>query len=465
MSKGVIPPQAPKSETAVLGAVMANEEVIPSVIQRLRPHDFYKPANQIIYESILALFERGEPIDIISLTNELNKTKNLGTCGGTEYLSSLTENLTSANIEYYADKVKNTSQRRQVIKVAKHMEQEANDPGRDVPEILDDVERTVSLLSHIDIGGYRSAGNALRDVIKAAEEASLSNSPFTGVPSGYHQLDSITGGFQPSEVTIIGARPSIGKTALAISMISNMAIRAKNKIPVGLFTLEMNSFSVMQRLIAAEGGIDSNKIRSGHISESDWALITKAAGEIYNAPIYIDDTSSISLIDLRAQSRRMKIRDGVQIIFIDYITLVTTEYKRNFPRHEQVAEISRSIKHLARELNIPIVALSQIRRETEGRRPNLSDIRESGSIEQDADVVMFIHREEQGRNGRGSDGPNEQWWKQDQERQAPPPPRNHNEPIETELLIAKNRNGAIEDLKLVFTPSTVRYDEPSSSPT
>lgn len=426
-----VPPQNLEAEVAALGALLLNEEALPVVIRYLRPDDFYRSAHRRIFEAILALFNRSDPVDLITLTDELERSEALEACGGAAYISGLTTGVpTSANIEYYARIVQACSMRRRMLTLAAELSADAYAAGRDVREVIDDAEQRIFDLSDQQLAGsYRSARDIVNQTVAKIEALYQSGATYTGVPSGYADLDRLTSGFQESEFIVIGARPSVGKTALALSMATNIAIRAKDRVAVGLFTLEMSSFAVMQRVLASEARIDSTRIRSGLLKPSDFNKITEAAGRIYEAPLYIDDTPGLRLLDLRAQARRMRARNDVRIIFVDYLTLVTSEHL-DLPRHEQIAEISRSLKALARELNIPVVALSQVRRETEGRRPVLADLRESGSIEQDADVVMFLHRERESEGGR----------------------------IETDLLVAKQRNGPTDDVKLAFIPRLVRFE-------
>ena len=426
-----VPPQNLEAEVAALGALLLNEEALPVVIRYLRPDDFYRSAHRRIFEAIIALFNRSDPVDLITLTDELERSETLDACGGAAYISGLTTGVpTSANVEYYARIVQACSLRRRMLTLAAELSADAHAAGRDVREVIDDAERRIFDLSDQQLSGsYQSARDIVNQTVAKIEALYHAGAAYTGVPSGYADLDRLTSGFQESEFIVIGARPSVGKTALALSMATNIAIRADTPVPVGLFTLEMSSFAVMQRVLASEARIDSTRIRSGLLKPSDFNKITEAAGRIYEAPLYIDDSPSLRLLDLRAQARRMRARNDVRIIFIDYLTLVTSEHV-DLPRHEQIAEISRSLKALARELNIPVVALSQVRRETEGRRPALADLRESGSIEQDADVVMFLHREREPEGDR----------------------------IETDLMVAKQRNGPTDDVKLAFIPQFVRFE-------
>jgi replicative DNA helicase len=285
-------------------------------------------------------------------------------------------------------------------------------------------------------GKYRSSSQIVNETVNTIEALFHAGGSYTGVPSGFADLDDHTSGFQNSEFIVIGARPSVGKTAFALTIASYMAVR--KKVPVGFFTLEMSGKSLMQRLFAAEAKIDSKKLRSGMLTNSDFGKITEAAGRLYEAPLFIEDTPNIKLLDLRSQARRMKKNEGIRVIFIDYIGLIESESKGNVPRHEQVAEISRSLKSLARELDIPIICLSQVGRQSEGKEPTLADLRESGSIEQDADVVMFIHKH------RDHDKDISQ-----QDSRAI---------IETDIILAKQRNGPVGTIKLGFVPRYTKFE-------
>ena len=428
---GSVPPHNLEAEVAALGALLLNEEALPVVLRYLRAEDVYRSAHRRIFEAIVALFNRSDPVDLITLADELERSEALEACGGASYISGLTTGVPiSANVEYYARIVQGCSMRRRMLTLSAELSADALAAGREVREVIDDAERRIFDLSDQQlVGSYQSAREIVNQTIAKIEALAAAGAAYTGVPSGYPDLDRLTSGFQESEFIVIGARPSVGKTALALSMATNIAIRAEHPIAVGLFTMEMSGYAVMQRVLAGEARIDSTRIRAGLLKPSDWQQITEAAGRIYDAPLYIDDTPGLRLLDLRAQARRMRARNDVRIIFIDYLTLVTSEHL-DLPRHEQIAEISRSLKALARELSIPVVALSQVRRETEGRRPALADLRESGSIEQDADVVMFLHRDREPDGSR----------------------------IETELLIAKQRNGPTEDIKLAFIPQFVRFE-------
>ncbi|ADN02255.1 replicative DNA helicase [Spirochaeta thermophila] len=434
--KGFVPPHDEAAEKATLGALLLNPETLPVVLPYLRPEDFYRRAHRNIYQAVLDLFDRGEAIDILTVTEELKARDLLKESGGAAYIASLTSEVpTTANVEYYARIVQDRSIRRRLITVAQQAVADAYDEGKEIRLTIEEAERQIFELTELGTTStVKHTRELLTETINIIERWYKTKDTYTGIPTGFSDLDNLLTGFQRSEFIVIGARPSVGKTALALSMAANIAIR--KKVPVGFFTLEMADMALMLRLVASEARINFHHIRTGLLKPADFQKIMEAAGEIYEAPLYIVDVPNLRLLDLRAQARRMRLQFGVEIIFIDYLTLITAE-NQALARHEQIAEISRSLKALARELDIPVVALSQLRRETEGKRPTLADIRESGSIEQDADVVIFIHRERPTDRSADEEHPHE---------------------IETELIVAKQRNGPIGTVKLAFLPQYTRFE-------
>ncbi len=433
--KDKIPPHNDEAEIATLGALLLDPESIAVVLRYLRAEDFYRSAHKKIYQAILDLFSRGEAIDLITLTEELKTKEVLDSCGGAAYISKLTSEVpTSANVEYYAKIVQGLSIRRRLARIASGIIADSFEESVDPRLIIENAEREIFKINEMQASGsYYMAKEIIPKTIEAIERGYHTKESYTGIPSGYEELDEYTSGFQNSEFIVIGARPSVGKTAFALSIAANMSVRQGRA--VGFFTLEMSGMALIQRLLSSEARLSSSKLRSGLLRPADFHSITEAAGRIYEAPLYIEDTPNLKLLDLRALARRMRFQHNVQIIFIDYITLVAAE-NVELPRHEQIAEISRSFKALARELDIPVVALSQVKRETEGKKPTLADLRESGSIEQDADVVLFLHRERQ--IDRGAD-------------------ESTNEYV-TDVIIAKQRNGPIGMLKLAFIPNYTRFE-------
>ena len=424
--RDAIPSHNEEAEIATLGAVLIDAEALPTIIPLLRPEDFYRGAHQRIYEAVLALFDRGQSIDLITLTDELRTRGTLELCGGGAYISRLTSAVpTSANVEFYARIVQASSIRRSLARVSQEIISRAHDESSEIGVILEDAERLIFEISDKNqTGTYFSAKEIVKQTFEAIERHALSKTEYTGIPSGFKDLDQLTMGFQNSEFIVIGARPSVGKTALALTMAANMAIR--QKIPVGFFSLEMSAMAIMQRLLSMEARLDSQRMRAGMLSPADFSRLTEACSRLYEAPLYISDSADLKLLDLRAQARRMKSKQNVKIIFVDYITLIGSE-NRELPRHEQIAEVSRSLKALARELGMPVIALSQVRRETEGKKPALADLRESGSIEQDADVVIFIHTEELSAEAR-------------------------------EITVAKQRNGPVGNIQLAFVSRYTKFE-------
>ncbi|TVQ37835.1 MAG: replicative DNA helicase [Spirochaetaceae bacterium] len=439
--KDKVPPHNHEAEVATLGAILLDPDALGQVLGYLRPPDFYRNAHARIFEAILALYERGEEIDLITLTQELRTLAVLEGVGGAGYVASLTTSVpTSANIEYYARIVRGASVRRRLLKIANEIIAEAYDDSRESRAILEEAERKIfEITDSQQDAGFQKARDIVEETVEAIERLYHTKDNYTGIPSGFPSLDNMLSGFQDSEFIVIGARPSVGKTALALTMTANIAVH--HKIPVGFFTLEMSKQALMQRLLSAEARIGSQTLRTGMLKSSDFKNLTDAAGLIYEAPLWIADTPNMRLLDLRAQARRMVSQNGVRIVFVDYLTLVSAE-NSDSPRHEQIAEISRSLKALARELEVPVVALSQVTRDSEGKRPNLANIRESGAIEQDADVVIFLHRE------RISE--------QETHQQA--------QVVETELIVAKQRNGPVGTVKIAFVPRYTKFESLANEP-
>ena len=433
--EGRLPPHNIDAEVATLGAILLDAAAINKVVDYVRADDFYRKAHGRIFDAIVALWDRAESIDLITLTNELQARGELERVGGAAYISSLTTAVpTSANVEYYAQIVQESSIRRRLITLAAEITENCFDDTIPSRQAIEEAERRVFELTETNqTQGYTPAKEIVKRTIAAVEKLYHNKSDYTGVPTGFSVLDNMTSGFQKSEFIVIGARPSVGKTAFAISMAANISIG--RKIPVGFFSLEMSDMAVMQRMISAEASIDGNAIRTGMLKNSDLASLTNAASRIYDAPLWISDTPGMRLLDLRAQARRMVSQLGVKIIFIDYLTLINND-RNEMARHEQIADVSRSLKALARELEIPVVALSQVSRDTEGKRPMLSNLRESGSIEQDADVVLFLHRD---RNLEGDSTQNLNV-------------------IPTELILAKQRNGPVGTIPIAFVPRFAKFE-------
>ena len=421
------PPHNIEAEQAVLGGLLFDWNAMADVVSSLRPERFYSIQNQIIYEALLKLYTKGIKADTISLVDELTKEGKIEQAGGPAYVASLTQMVPSAaNIENYSNIVLDCATRRDLMKIATELrEQAASQTGHDSSALLDMAEQKIfSLSERNETTKVKEMRDIIIEDIEIIEARFKSKSEFTGVPSGIITLDMMTSGFQNSELIIIGARPSIGKTALALSMMQHIAL--ERKIPCGFFSLEMPYQSIGMRLLSMSSHVDMSRMRSGMLKTKDFQKIQDSAARWFNAPLYTVDTPNMRLLDLRAMARRMVVNHQVKIIFIDYIGLITTE-NSSAPVYEQVSEISKSLKALARELEIPIVALCQVARDAEGKEPNLAQLRGSGSIEQDADVVMFIDRER---------------------------PKDDSTAVQdAKIILAKQRNGPTGNIDIMFIPA------------
>ena len=434
--KDKIPPHNLEAEQATLGAILLDWDAVGTAIIHLRAESFYSLQHQKIFKSILSLYNKGQRGDVLTLAEDLRQTGQLDAAGGVAYIASLPDHVpTSSNIEYYAQLVKDDYNRRELIKISSLAIADAHDDTKPSRSTLEETQNKLFTLTESDQSqNVISMAELISDTVTIIEKHFNNKNAYTGVPSGFTSLDSMTSGFQNSEMIIIGARPSMGKTALALSMIQHIAIN--NQIPTGFFSLEMSATQIGQRLLTQESRISGSKIRSGLLTNGDFQRLQTAAGRCYEAPLFVADTPNMKMLDLRAMARKMRQQYQVQIIFIDYIGLITSEnYNSNVPRHEQVSEISRSLKSLARELSIPIVALCQVSRDSEGKEPTLANLRDSGSIEQDADVVMFIHRERKYTDDN-----------------------NENAAIDAKILLAKQRNGPIGNVDLIFLPKIAKFE-------
>ena len=428
--KDKVPPPDIEAERAVLGALLLNWGAMGDVIGKLRPERFYSLQNQVIFEALAELFSHNIQGDTLTLVDQLRKNNKLEQAGGTAYIASLTDTVpSSANIEYYAEIVLDRATRRDLIKISSELKAESFDLGKESTALLDTAEQRIfALAERNETTVIHDARNIMIKEIEIIDARYNSKNEFTGVPTGFGKLDTYTSGFQNSELIIIGARPSIGKTALALSMMQNIAL--EKNIPCGFFSLEMPYESIGMRILSQESRVPMHKMRSGMLKYEDVKKIQDAAGRWFEAPLYTVDTPNMKLLELRAMARRMVKNHKVKIIFIDYIGLITTE-NPNAPVYDQMSEVSKSLKALARELEIPIVALCQVARAAEGEPPNLAQLRGSGSIEQDADVVMFLHRER----------------------------LKEETPVqEATLILAKQRNGATGDIKISFVPAYSKYE-------
>ena len=391
-----LPPQNIEAEQSILGGILIENDALNTVVEFLKTSDFYRETHQKIFQCMIALSEKSEPLDLITITNELKKSKELESIGGASYLASLVESVpTAANIAYYAKIVKEKSILRKLISTATEIVTQSYHEGKDLEDFLDDAEQAIFRISeHRVKPAFFPIKEIVKESFKVIEKLYEKKELITGVPSGFKDLDRKTAGFQNAELIIVAGRPSMGKTALCLNIAQHASINAK--VPTAMFSLEMAKEQLAIRMLCSEARVDSPRLRSGFLSESDWPKLTMAAGALSDAPIFIDDTPAISVLELRAKARRLQADRGLGLVIIDYLQLMRG--RSGMERREQeISEISRSLKALAKELNIPVIAISQLSRKAEdrpGRQPQLSDLRESGAIEQDADVIIFIYRDE-----------------------------------------------------------------------
>ncbi len=443
MEFGKIPPQAIDLEEAVLGAIMLEKDAIIEVIDLLKPESFYKEEHQKIYQAIIDLSIKEKAIDILTVTEELRKRKELEDIGGPLYITQLTGRVASAaHIEFHARIVAQKFIQRELIRVASEMQNRAFDESIDVNDLLDFSESELFSIAQGNIKKDTAKINVLiKEAIHQIEEASKREDSLSGVPSGYTKLDRITNGWQNSDLVIIAARPSMGKTAFVLSMARNMAVDHNKS--VALFSLEMSSIQLINRLIVAESELPSDRIRNGNLAEYEWEQLEYKIKSLEEAPVYIDDTPALSIFELRAKCRRLKRQHDIDIIIIDYLQLMTGTPDTKGNREQEVSTISRALKGIAKDLDVPVIALSQLNRSVEVRsgskRPQLSDLRESGAIEQDADMVLFIHR------------PEKYGFMEDEEG-------NSLKGV-AEIILAKHRNGPIGDVRLRFRDEFAKFVE------
>lgn len=444
LEKGKIPPQATDLEEVVLGAMMIDKKGVDEIIDILNPDVFYKEAHQYIFEAIYKLFQNSEPIDLLTVSSQLKKDAKLEVAGGDYYLIQLTQKVaSSAHIEFHARIILQKYIQRSLIKISNEIIEEAYDETSDVFDLLDAAE---SKLYEVTQGNIkRSTETAQSLVIQAKKKIQeISNKEgLSGIPSGFDKLDKLTSGWQPSDLIIVAARPGMGKTALTLSMARNMAVG--QNIPVAFFSLEMSSVQLITRLISSETGLSSEKLRTGKLEKHEWEQLNVKVKDLEKAPLFIDDTPSLSIFDLRAKARRLASQHGIKMIVIDYLQLMTAGGSgKNGNREQEISTISRNLKALAKELEVPVIALSQLSRAVETRggskRPLLSDLRESGAIEQDADIVAFIYRPEYYKI--------DEW---DDEERSPTQGQG-------EFIVAKHRNGGLDNIRLKFIGHLGKFD-------
>jgi len=441
-SSDVKPPSAPEIEASVLGAMMIEKEAVPKALEMLSAESFYVKAHKIIFEAMLSLFESDEPIDTVTLYEELKKRGHLEEAGGAVYLSKLSQNIPSAaNIEYHAKIILEKQILRGLITSAHEIAKNAYEGSSDAFDILDDAERRIFEITESHLTkSYQGMDRAVREAMEYIETIHSSTHQKFSVPTGFYELDEILGGLQKSDLIIMAARPSMGKTALALSIARNAAI--EHKVPIGIFSLEMATMQLIIRLICAEARINAHQVRTGKLPGSEAPKLSKTVHRLTDAPIYVDDSPSQTVLEIRAKARRLKAEKNIGMIIIDYLQLMTGPANAE-SREREISHISRSLKALAKELNIPVIALSQLNRAVESRsdkRPQLADLRESGSIEQDADVVMFLYRPEMYGIEKFSDAD-----------------ATTTENV-AEIIVAKQRNGPTGSVKLAFVKEYARFE-------
>jgi len=440
---GKIPPQALDLEEAVLGAIMVEKDAVISILDVVKPESFYKEAHQTIFKTIVDLSTKLEPIDLLTVSVELRRNNQLEEIGGPVYLAQLTSKVGSAaHLEFHAKIIAQKYIQRELIRVSSEIQNRAFDDSIDVDDLLDYSEMELFKVAEGNIKRETAQINTLVKIaLKNIEEAGKREDGLSGVPSGFSELDRMTSGWQRSDLVIVAARPSMGKTAFVLSMARKMAV--DHKTAVAFFSLEMSNIQLVNRLIVSESGIASEKIRNGRLDPHEWTQLVVKIKDLSEAKIFIDDTPALSIFEFRAKCRRLKAQHDVGVIVIDYLQLMAGPSEARGNREQEVSTISRSLKAIAKELNVPIIALSQLNRSVETRggnkRPQLSDLRESGAIEQDADVVIFIHRpeyygfleDEEGNSLAGL----------------------------AEIILSKHRNGAVGDIKLRFQKEMARFSD------
>lgn len=423
-----VPPQNLEAEQAVIGAILLQPEALITAMERVRSEDFYSGPHRQIYEAMVEIAENNQPVDLVTLTAHLQDQHLLEEIGGVSYLAKLANSVpTAANVDYYAQIVEEKSMLRRLIRTATNIVSDGYANSEDVAVLLGDAEKKILEISNRRSGsGFISIRDVLMEVFEKVEMLYSNRGNTTGIPSGFTDLDRMTAGFQRSDLIIVAARPSVGKTAFALNIAQNVGIRARET--VAIFSLEMSAAQLVQRMVCAEGNVDAQRMRTGHLEGEDWEKLTMAIGALSESEVYIDDTPGITVAEIRSKCRRLKKERGLGMILIDYLQLISGRGKAGENRQQEVSEISRTLKHIARELEVPVIALSQLSRGVEQRqdkRPMMSDLRESGSIEQDADIVAFLYRDD--------------YYDKESEKKNI-----------IEIIIAKQRNGPVGTVELAF---------------
>lgn len=431
-----VPPQNVEAERCVIGGMLIDPHAVSRVLEFLAPDDFYRESHRVIFDSIISLYQKNEPADLVTVTNELRSKGELEAAGGASYLSTLVDSIpTAANIVHYAKIVHEKAILRRLIQGATEIAEMGYDER--AGEVDDFIDQAESIIFEVAQKKFKPSFYAVKDIVKdsfkAIEELYERKELVTGVPTGFTELDKLTSGLQRSELVIVAGRPSMGKTAFALNVVTHAALEAQ--VPCAIFSLEMSKEQLVQRLLCSEARVDSSKLRGGFLSESDWPKLTRAAGSLSDAQIFIDDAPAMNVLEMRAKARRLQKEKGLGMVVVDYLQLMRGVRSLE-SREREISEISRSLKALAKELNVPVMALSQLNRAVEARhdkRPQLADLRESGSIEQDSDVVMFIYRDEV--------------YNRDTEDKGT-----------AEIIIGKQRNGPIGRAKLAFLSHFTRFE-------
>jgi len=390
-----VPPQNIEAEQCVLGSVLLHQDSLAKVLEVLTPEDFYRNEHRLIFEAMLTLFDKNHPQDLLTVTSALNDSNKLDAAGGPAYLAQLTDIVpVAANIIYYARMVREKSILRQLIRTTTEIAGRCYEEQDDIDALVDEVEQNIFEISRAKSNqSFTPMSTIANEAFKAVEKLFERKELITGVPTGFDTLDKMTAGLQPSDLIILAARPSMGKTALVMNMAQNAAII--HKVPVAVFSLEMSKEQLGMRMLCSVGRVDSQRVRTGFLQDQDWPKLTRSAGMLAEAPLFIDDTPAISVLEMRAKARRLKTEHNLGLVIVDYLQLMRGRSGTE-RREQEISEISRSLKAMAKELHIPVIALSQLNRSLENRpnkRPQLSDLRESGAIEQDADVILFIYRD------------------------------------------------------------------------
>ena len=436
MEEIYLPPQNLEAEVAVLSAMLQDKDTIPLVLDKIDKSAFYKDNHQRIFQAIIELYEKNKSIDIITLTDYLKNKEELEEVGGVSYLSTIFSSLpTTINVEHYIEIVREKAIRRSLMKAGLKITKEAQKGEKEIESILDEAEKTIfDLAQRREVKDFIPMKELMEDTLKFLEGFAEKKELITGFPSGFRDLDLMTSGFQSGDFIVVAGRPSMGKSSFVLNIALNLSL--EHNLPIAIFSLEMNASQLAQRLLCMEARVEMHKLRQGFISDDEWPKLSIAAGRLHDAPIFVDDSSALTPLELRAKARRLKSKEDIKLVIVDYLQLMRL-FQRMNNRQQEIAEISLSLKNLAKELNIPVIAVSQLSRRPEGRtdyRPRLSDLRESGAIEQDADLVILLFRPE--------------YYIKDPDTKGI-----------CEVIVAKQRNGPVGTIKLTFLHEFTRFED------